>query len=719
MGKRNRAALLPTNIPQLQNLIKRDPTSYKDEFIQQLRHYESSLAIFQLKPSEEAREFGELVTFISQVAPCYPEDCAAFPQQIMDLLQQHYAILNHELRKCLVNALILLRNRDIISSTSLLSLFFVLFRCRDKSLRDILYTHIVNDIRNTNAKHKNNKLNRTLQSFMYTMLQSATDSESAVAAKKSLDVCVELYRKNVWNDAKTVNIIAEACFAPVTKIYVTAMKFFLGTNEDQEEESDDENLPDIKGLQHKNQHGKKTRSKAKKYEKALATIKKKQKGSTKAETFNFSALHLMNDPQGFAEKLFTKLNKSNDRFEVKLMTMNLISRVIGVHKLSLLSFYSFVVRYLQPHQRDVTLILAIVAQSAHELVPPEELEPIVKAIANNFVTEHCANEVMAAGLNGIREICARCPLAMTAELLQDLTEYKSSRDKGVMMAARSLIGLFREVNPELLKKRDRGKAVSMGMKEWRTPQFGEKRAAEGIEGLELLEEYKEQLKKENGEEDGEDNWDEWEVASVSESSDGEWINVSSDDDDIHLSDDENEGSSSKNKKQEADENKLTPEEEAQRRAEEEARREAAKQIAMSKILTPQDFALLNELRTKQTIDQAMGTSSSKRKRDDKSLQGEKDPDFVDESTIIGYRKKAKADYDERIASIMAGREGREKYGSRKGKEDRGSTTNKEKAKNKAFMMVIHKRSIMSKKKMSLRDKQIQLRAHINRQKKKK
>lgn len=46
---------------------------------------------------------------------------------------------------------------------------------------------------------------------------------------------------------------------------------------------------------------------------------------------------------------------------------------------------------------------------------------------------------------------------MDATLLQDLTEYGKDKNKGVMMAARSLIGLFREINPELLKRKDRVK----------------------------------------------------------------------------------------------------------------------------------------------------------------------------------------------------------------------------------------------------------------------
>ena len=46
----------------------------------------------------------------------------------------------------------------------------------------------------------------------------------------------------------------------------------------------------------------------------------------------FSALHLIHDPRDFAEKLFKKLEKSTEKFEVRLMLMALISRLIGVHQ---------------------------------------------------------------------------------------------------------------------------------------------------------------------------------------------------------------------------------------------------------------------------------------------------------------------------------------------------------------------------------------------------
>lgn len=62
----------------------------------------------------------------------------------------------------LCRALILLRNKNLLTPTDLLSLFFHLLRCHDKALRKFLETHIINDIKNINAKHKNTRLNTVI-----------------------------------------------------------------------------------------------------------------------------------------------------------------------------------------------------------------------------------------------------------------------------------------------------------------------------------------------------------------------------------------------------------------------------------------------------------------------------------------------------------------------------------------------------------------------------
>ena len=48
--KRNRSETLVSNLPQLQNLIRRDPSSYKQEFLTQWRHWTSALTLLQLSP---------------------------------------------------------------------------------------------------------------------------------------------------------------------------------------------------------------------------------------------------------------------------------------------------------------------------------------------------------------------------------------------------------------------------------------------------------------------------------------------------------------------------------------------------------------------------------------------------------------------------------------------------------------------------------------------
>ncbi len=70
---------LPNNLPQLQNLIKRDPESYEEEFLQQLRHFSSTLQVFALTPTEFNESLDELVMFLAQVAKCYPEQLSNLP----------------------------------------------------------------------------------------------------------------------------------------------------------------------------------------------------------------------------------------------------------------------------------------------------------------------------------------------------------------------------------------------------------------------------------------------------------------------------------------------------------------------------------------------------------------------------------------------------------------------------------------------------------------
>lgn len=742
-----RGILLTANLPQLQNLIKRDPDAYKEEFLQQWNHYNSIREIFQINPDDQAQHFRELVAFISQVAQCYPQETVEFPSQLSTLLLESHGSLTPDTRKALVQNLVMLRNKDVITSIQLLkSLFPLLPRTTSPSLRQVIRKTILSDIRTANLRTKNHKLNRAVQAMLFGMVERGMDAEvlgdkgklRAAAgpsgerttngddAMWAVIMTKELWKKGIWTDSKSVAIVALGCFHPAMKVQTASIHFFLGSDDDQED-SDDEGEADvdIKSLHHRREINKKTRSGDKKLRKQLKSAKKR-KSKDDIVTPNFPALQLLNDPQTFGEKLFDNLSRYDKRFSLdhKILMMQLLSRVIGAHKLCVLGFYSYIVKYLTYHQLRIPAILVALAQAVHDLTPPDALTPIVRKLAQEFVHPGVGSEIIAAGINAIREVCRRQPWAMEEDLLGDLVEYRKSRDKAVTAAARGILQLYREVNPGMLKRRERGKEASMGLSEGRQPlPYGHSEvAAVDIAGLALLEDHLKKLREEDtGQADaseGEDDeaaWEGWDIEtdSESDSESEDWINVESDRDDLELSDSEDETPAKKSEPTEG---------ECQQN------QTRVSTLATSKILTPADFALLNDLRIQaaaKAVD-AGGGSRAKRKlvafeANKKAAETDSSTNaFITESDILGPRKKAKADYAERLASIEKGREGREKYASFKGKKKKAtpsSSTNREKARNKPVMMILSSKAVRGKKKASLRDKQQKLRAHIERAKK--
>lgn len=227
----------------LQGKCKRDPEGYRDDVLMQLQHYNALHGLFMLKPGKDFKEFADLVGFLAQVAASYKRDIPAFHVGLIELLDKHYALLDPNLRRSLVGALILLHNRGSVTLGELLPLFFRLFRCPDKQLRLMIFRHIVAAVKSANKNKRDDRLNRSVQNF----LQAALKDENEAAAKKALAVITDLYRRNVWSDARTVNLAADACRHPSPKILVAALKFFLGQDEAAEaaaaegdEDSDDE-----------------------------------------------------------------------------------------------------------------------------------------------------------------------------------------------------------------------------------------------------------------------------------------------------------------------------------------------------------------------------------------------------------------------------------------------------------------------------------------------
>ncbi|OHF02316.1 hypothetical protein CORC01_02309 [Colletotrichum orchidophilum] len=735
MGKRKVTALekVDADFAGLQYKIRRDPKSYEENFLQQWGQYESQREVFLVSPTTATREYTEsfhnLVDLLAHTVDLYPKHAVAFPDDLKAILLQHHEVLHPELREKIVGSLALLRKKDVIDSTTYLTtLFPILVSSPSKTLRTLLFGKILTEMRNANSKATNHPLNRTIQTVLYNLITADRTSPKAVWAVK---LTRELWKRQIWTDAKTVDVMKEAALSDNEKVVVGSVRFFLGGDKEREEledDSSDEEQIDLQKMKHQIGINKKSKKQANAYKKAVAKIHKQERGKGKPHPLNFSAFHLLHDPQGFAETVFQKhLQNTKTKFsqENKLLVLQLVTRLVGLHKLTIISLYSWFIKFLTPRQESVTSYLASLAQGTHNLVPPDAVEPLIQKIANEFVSEAAAAEVAAAGLNAIREICARQPLAMTDTLLQDLVQYRKSKDKGTMMAAKGLLSLYREVGADLLQRKDRGKDASMGLRsgEMKTKRFGEEEVG-GIEGIELLARYKEEQRKlkraakglpedgddkdEDEEEDGYKSED-WEVDSDDSDDSGGWINVS------HSEDEDDEPAPKKRRT--AEDGSDSEDEDEEDNADE---LERIQKLATTTILTPADLAKLQELRMEASLNKTLGNRTSKRQKEVEKALARHADDGLTAEQIEAPARLRKTTKEERVAMAKEGKPGRDEHKStqaiRRSKKDAEgkSSTNKEKARQKNFLMTLNKAKYKNKRSLVQTKKVLQ--GHIDRSK---
>ncbi|KAI9682749.1 MAG: Severe Depolymerization of Actin [Trizodia sp. TS-e1964] len=727
MGKRKLGALekVDADLSNLQYKIRRDPASYREDFISQLTQYASQRDIFMSSPASATANgiisFRDLIDFMAHVLDCYPDLTTSFPDDLIKILTLHHALLEPELREKIVGSLVLIKRKDIIDSSLLLhTLFPILTSTPSKSLRTLVFQKIISELRTSNSKSVNHRLNKTIQTVLYNLITADRSSSKGLWAVK---ITREMWKRQIWTDSKAVEIMKEASLAENEKVIMGGIRFFLGGDKEREEmedESSDEETIDMGKLRHQVGINKKTKKKAKALDRAASIVKKKERKKNQPHPLNFSALHLLHDPQGFAESLFQKHlqnTKSKLNLEFKLLMLQLVSRLIGLHKLTVINLYSYFLKYLTPQQPSVTSFLASLAQAVHSQVPPDVVEPLVQKIANEFVSEAAAAEVASAGLNAIREICVRQPLAMSDTLLQDLVMYRKSKDKGVVMAAKGLLGLYRDVGAEMLKKRDRGKEATMGIRsgEIKEKRFGEE-AAGTIEGLELLERWKEEerirkleeqgLPVEVGEDEVEEDeagedWGAWEVETDDSDDSVGWIDVDSENGiDISDDDDADEYPSKKLKLSEKPEPKDI----------------RTSTLATTKILTPADLAKLQELRVQAGVDKIMGTSRKRQQMEARHIDDPLTATEIEGLASLSIRPTKES----KLATAAAGKTDRSEHRStqsmrqEKKRLEGKSTTNREKSRKKNFMMTLGKAK--SKQKRSLVETRKVLRGHIERSK---
>jgi protein SDA1 len=575
-------------LPQLQNLCKRDPSGYREDYDAQIHRLESECRILHISPqASPSTNLIELIQFAAavssssykgnesdriaklligllvgdggstsggssgivgedddgddddvgatanlDVSSAHNNNNISSTGNVQMIIPTSALQLHRDVRKSCVSALILMRNKGALEPLRLLELFFRLMAVvPDKGLRELLYKHMVNDIRNINKKGKrDDKVNRSIQSFLHRVVSqhglegSGQEAATDVAAKRATDMVCELYRRQVWNDDRAVAILASATLSKNTTVMARAMRFFLNIEEKmaEDQQKEDESVWDASQKIDYHRFSRKTKSRKRHVDRQVDARKKSQRkreGVEKDEWVDlrddqgveaarklYPAIELLRDPQGLAEAVLKRLKQPKSiPYRIKLLMMNFCTRLVGNHELDLLNLYSFLQKYMGGQQRDVTAVLAYTVQACHEQVPPDEVYGILKTIAHNFVTERCTEEQMAVGINAIRAISGRVPAVLNREesqlsagsvafdveaFVRDIAAFSNHRDRSVSIAGRSYTNFIRETYPSLLQGKDRGlKGSALHKNNEKPMRFGETKVSYGVAGADLLVEY--------------------------------------------------------------------------------------------------------------------------------------------------------------------------------------------------------------------------------------
>ncbi|KAA3680481.1 protein SDA1 [Paragonimus westermani] len=771
-------------LTELQYNLKRDPLTYKSDFERYYENYRALEQSFMCAPSQNIEKLKDLILFLSQVV---------------------YTVYDNRLGCTLLPRL-----------------------CGEFFLQRIASSFIT-ILRNAHRDAPRNNA-FIIQTYLARMIK---DSNPTVG-REAVFILLRLFKKNVWNDTRTANLIAEACLAKRKKVslmfsgnssqvYVPAVRFLLGqekTPDEKDSDSDSDaevvstqlsliarssiftvwffisgNLSStinkearIKQLRLGHRVGCKTKRRQKRLERSIDHVHKfEERKAAKGSNLNsLVAINLLHDPQTFAEKLFRKVERCSDRFEIRLFLLDLITRLIGLHKLLVLNFYPFIQRFLRPHQRgmftlpypaftlEVTRLLLFITQATHDEVPPDVIEPVLRTIADNFITERASSEAITVGLNTTREICARCPYAISVDLLSDLIQYRTYRNKNVVAAARSLIRLYRLINPAALPRKERGRPTEAQLETLANLgssdgtglalTFGQSTTAQFVPGAEALV-LAESLQKENlisktvkhttiadetnrlrldnaAEQikDNDEDLESWQSCSTDQASEDE--------------EKENDGGDISEEKEmavidgastipsttvlksvrnddgwidvfhssEEEEDTLTklpvvsPADLTSK----------AVELASSRVFTQEEFEAMRKYQQRKQRRFAALGSRNKRKADESESffevdteneeeeengEGNANGQLVSMSAITRLVKRPRQTKAERLEAVQEGRVGREKYGYKVNRMNpHASTTNREKAKGKTFQMIKHK--VRQKAKRSFRDKQIALRDQL-------
>jgi protein SDA1 len=419
------------------------PREHVEEIQAAYDRFMAQADLYAEQPSQIDKDFLRLIYDLSHVVRFHPF-AKDFLDKCLSFLQTYPESLPSQVRISLVQAIVVLHNHDVIDTVSLIDHFIPLFRLNDKNVRRTIYGHLFNRL----PFKQTLEIKKTLQKYVY--------HDDSRVSFKVLKLIIDIFHKENKPDTKTINFIARCIEIKNTRLLNAIVSFFLDPYVVKTDAADEDELEEMRT---RAEHILQVNPKSKKNEAKLKKVKKMRAAIPQDPV---QVIQCLNDPHKFIIKLYSLLAQPENvklfkQRENQLRAMELISKIMIQFQLDFDQFFTWSLRFVRPNYEDITKLLSILASAVHQSTNTDIVYELIKTIADRFVVEHLDEEIIIIGLNTIREICAKNPYGMTPELLGDLCAYKKESIKGVVMAARGIISIFREQRPDILPKADRAR----------------------------------------------------------------------------------------------------------------------------------------------------------------------------------------------------------------------------------------------------------------------
>ncbi|KAK2197513.1 bifunctional SDA1 domain/Sda1 [Babesia duncani] len=459
------------NFSQLQLQMRRDPEAHAADFDHKFKELMAALDVIAMTPQIYNSDGLSLLNLVSHTVAYYvpPEaknvdECYCkvagndvksskidherlrqhpvlghrgreLCMQLLHIIKDTRRSMHAKMRRLLISTTFLLRSKRMIDIFTILPQWIELLDLEDRDARWKLFTFIIRDLTIVSKKIKHTKTLGAIQDMIFMSMQRATLPVQLL----SCCIAVEMHKRRMWEDAVVVNTLARCALSGNLKMALAGTHFLLGTKNyfdtvfaalEEAQENADESAGNSKMIKVRPVHA--------------------------DGHFDFRAIDNLFDPQSFADELFERCKSKDISFSARILMLHLTSVLIARHGLLVPNFYTFLIKYAFPKQKLVTKILAIAAQAVHPQVPSEFLQPLVKQLVDQFISDDREDEVIAVGINTVREMAAKFSQVLDGDSLAQVLQVRS-KAKPVTMALKSLINLYRQVAPELLHPSMRGK----------------------------------------------------------------------------------------------------------------------------------------------------------------------------------------------------------------------------------------------------------------------